>query len=119
MQSRRAYTAAAADRGETEREMWWMPDAFSYDEITGHKSFVAGKGWIVVLTMFGIERALLVAGILITLIVPSVPEDVARLEERRQFVREQASQKIRSSSFLKKKMDEGSIGSIITFDKDA
>lgn len=62
MQSRRAYTAAAADRGETEREMWWMPDAFSYDEITGHKSFVAGKGWLVVLTMFGIERALLVAG---------------------------------------------------------
>ena len=22
----------------------WMPDAFSYDESTGHKSFVAGKG---------------------------------------------------------------------------
>ena len=47
----------------TSRQMYqWMPDAFSYDESTGHKSFVAGKGWIVVLTMFGIERALLVAG---------------------------------------------------------
>ena len=97
----------------TSRQMYqWMPDAFSYDETTGHKSFVAGKGWYVVLTMFGIERALLIAGLLITLIVPSVPEDVALLEERRQFVREQASQKIRSNSFLKKRMDEGSIGSI-------
>jgi hypothetical protein len=90
-----------------------MPGAFSYDETTGHKSFVAGKGWYVVLTMFGIERALLVFGLLILLIVPSVPEDVAQLEERRQFVREQASERIRSSSFLKKRMDEGSIRSTI------
>lgn len=97
----------------TSRQMLqWMPGAFSYDETTGHKSFVAGKGWYVVLTMFGIERALLVFGLLILLIVPSVPEDVAQLEERRQFVREQASERIRSSSFLKKRMDEGSIRSI-------
>ena len=94
----------------TSRQMYqWMPDAFTFDDASGHKTFVAGKGWYVVLTMFGIERALLVCGMLIMLIIPSIPEDVTQMEERRQFVREQTAQKIRASDFLKKRMDEGSI----------
>lgn len=44
-------------------------------------------GWLVVFVIFGLERLLLVTGLLIFAIVPSIPEDVADELERRQFVR--------------------------------
>lgn len=45
------------------------------------------NGWLVVFLIFGLERLLLIAGLLIHTIVPSVPEDVADELERRQYVR--------------------------------
>ena len=81
-----------------------MPENFVVDSSGDHR-FVEGKGWIAVLTMFGIERVLLLIGISILMLVPSVPEDVTIREERRQFIREQASQKIRASSFRRSKSE--------------
>jgi hypothetical protein len=47
------------------------------------------KGWIVVFCIFGLERLLIVSGLLIYAIVPSVPEDVSDELERRQYIRTQ------------------------------
>jgi len=45
-------------------------------------------GWMVVFVIFGLERLLLALGMLIYLIVPAIPEDVADELERRQYIRQ-------------------------------
>lgn len=48
------------------------------------------KGWVLVFVIFGLERVLLVIGLLIYAIVPAVPEDIQEQLERRQYLRMQA-----------------------------
>jgi anoctamin-10 len=46
-------------------------------------------GWLVVFVIFGLERLLLVAGLLVFAVVPAIPEDVTDELERREYVRSQ------------------------------
>ena len=67
----------------TSRQMaTWLPQYFDIDEGTGDHYPAHGKGWIVVAIVFGIERVLLVLGLVIRLLMPSVPEPVKKLRER-------------------------------------
>jgi hypothetical protein len=47
------------------------------------------KGWLLVFLIFGLERILVLTGLLVYAIVPAVPEDVVDELERRQYLRSQ------------------------------
>jgi anoctamin-10 len=47
------------------------------------------KGWLLVFLIFGLERILVLTGLLVYAIVPTVPEDVVDELERRQYIRSQ------------------------------
>jgi len=66
----------------------YLPELYIRDE-DGY-NIEHEDGFIVVFVIFGLERLLLVIGVLIYFIVPAVPEDVADELERRQYVRLQA-----------------------------
>lgn len=66
--------------------MHYMPTFYIQDE-TGYTTFGHEKGWLTVFVIFGLERVLILAGLLIYAIVPAVPEDVTNELERRQYIR--------------------------------
>ena len=65
----------------------YLPELYIRDE-DGY-SIEHEEGFLVIFVIFGLERVLLIIGMLIYLIVPAVPEDVADEMERRQYVRSQ------------------------------
>lgn len=69
--------------------MQYMPSLYSQTK-AGYTEMSHEDGWILVFVIFGLERILLVAGLLIYFTVPAVPEDVQDELERRQFLRMQA-----------------------------
>ena len=66
--------------------MHYLPSFYVQDE-SGYSDMGHDKGWILVFVIFGLERLLLIAGLLIWAIIPAVPEDVMNEFERRQFIR--------------------------------
>jgi anoctamin-10 len=75
--------------------MHYMPDIYIRDS-QGVNNFGHEDGWLAVLVIFGLERALLLLGLVVYWAIPSVPEDVADQLERRQFLR---MEKISDSMF--------------------
>jgi len=72
----------------TSRQMaTWLPQYFVIDEGTGDHYPAQGKGWIVVATIFGIERVLLGLGLVIRLLMPSVPGTVKEIRGRIEYLK--------------------------------
>jgi uncharacterized protein (DUF2062 family) len=65
---------------------FYLPSFYSATS-SGYNELGQAKGWVLVFVIFGLERLLLVAGLLVYAIVPAVPEDVQDALERRQFLR--------------------------------
>jgi anoctamin-10 len=72
----------------SDQMMHYVPDFYTRDK-EGFTLLTHEKGWIVVFCIFGLERLLIVSGLLIYAIVPAVPEDVSDELERRQYIRTQ------------------------------
>jgi hypothetical protein len=64
----------------------YMPNLYVRDESSMDYSIEHDDGWMVVFVIFGLERILLVVGLLIHAIVPAVPEDVVNEMERWHYV---------------------------------
>jgi anoctamin-10 len=81
----------------SDQMMQYMPRFYAQDE-QGYTLLVDDKGWIVVFVIFGLERLLILSGLLVYVIVPEVPEDVMDELERRRFVRAQEHEKGRATT---------------------
>lgn len=66
----------------------FFPDYVQMTE-EGEVGWVAGKGWIIVFVIFGIERALLLVYATVQSVMPRVPEDVQDKVERCAYVQQQ------------------------------
>jgi anoctamin-10 len=69
--------------------MHYLPSFYILDEATGYTDMGHEKSWIVVFVIFGLERLLIIVGLLIHAIVPKVPENVTDQLERQHYVLEQ------------------------------
>jgi len=56
--------------------------------------------------VFGIERALVFAALLINLVVPKIPEDVRYKLERTQYLQMQATEKLRVNEVLQQQRNQ-------------
>jgi anoctamin-10 len=65
----------------------YLPEFYIRDHVTGDFELDDEDGYLVIFVIFGLERLLLIAGLLILAVVPATPEDVVNEIERRQFVR--------------------------------
>jgi hypothetical protein len=72
--------------------MQYLP-SFYYLNDYGHTRLAEGKGWIVIFIIFGVERLLVYAGLLMYWVIPEVPETVMEQLERRHYVRTVESKK--------------------------
>lgn len=63
----------------------YLPQYFVVDE-SGEHNLKDGNGWVVVFILFGIERLLLVTGILLALVIPAIPEDVRIKEQQTEYI---------------------------------
>ena len=77
--------------------MTYMPDLYIRDS-RGINNFEHEDGWVAIIVIFGLERLLLIIGLLIYNFVPSVPEDLANELERRQYLRTEKIQDSFSAS---------------------
>ena len=75
----------------------YLPDYFTVDD-KGEHNLKPGSGFVIIFIVFGIERLLLVSGILINLAVPDIPESVRLQEQRKAYVYYQQHQQFRSMS---------------------
>ena len=82
----------------------YLPEFYIRDKDTGDFNFDDEDGWLVVFVIFGLERLLIVCGLLILAIVPATPEDVVDEIERRQYIRLQ--QRTANSGITDKKKDD-------------
>ena len=83
----------------------WLPDYFYLDEYNQNR-LVPGKGWYIIFLVFGIERALVFAALLINLVVPKIPEDVRYKLERTQYLQMQATEKLRVNEVLQQQRNQ-------------
>ncbi len=63
----------------------YLPEYFTVDKY-GEHDLKAGSGIVVIFLLFGIERLLIVLGLLIDLFVPDMPEAIVKKEKRKQFL---------------------------------
>jgi anoctamin-10 len=82
----------------------YLPEFYIRDKDTGDYNIDEEDGWLVIFVIFGLERLLIIFGLLILAIVPATPEDVVDEIERRQYVRLQ--QRTISTSNISKKKDD-------------
>ena len=75
--------------GFTSDQMMQIFPHFYMQDAAGDTHLVHDKGWIAVFVIFGLERIMIVIGLLICAVIPEVPEDVHDEVERLQFVRTQ------------------------------
>lgn len=78
--------------------MQYMPEFYIRDS-RGVNNFGHEDGWLAVLIIFGLERILLILGLILYSVIPAVPEDVANELERRQFLRMERIKDSFTSSF--------------------
>ena len=63
----------------------YLPGYFTIDK-SGEHDLKDGNGWVVVFIIFGIERLLLVAGVILCLAIPEIPEDVRIKELQKEYI---------------------------------
>jgi len=74
----------------------YMPSFYIHDR-SGFTTLEHDKGWLVVFVIFGLEHLLVLTGLVITAIIPSVPGDVSVGMERLHFEQSQRRLLRRSS----------------------
>ncbi len=79
----------------------YLPDYFIIDK-TGEHDLKDGNGWVVVFIIFGIERFLLLVGIILCLVIPDVPEEVKIKEQQKNFIQMRMHHINRLQTFSKK-----------------
>ena len=62
----------------------YVPQYFIIDKDGEHD--LGAEGWVVVFIIFGIEHALLLIGILVSLAIPNVPHDVFQKEQLKEYI---------------------------------
>lgn len=80
----------------------YLPDYFTVDE-DNNPVPIQGKGWVIVFIVFGIERVLLLSGMIINLAWPAVPADVYVLEERKMYLKQEEYKALRAKAQLERK----------------
>jgi hypothetical protein len=83
----------------------FFPEYYQHDE-SGHVRLMAGKGWIAIFIIFGVERLLLYSGLLIQAIIPDIPDTILEELERTQFVHEEEANSLRDSLLTTEKKDQ-------------
>ncbi len=83
----------------------YLPGFFTIDQ-TGEHDLKDGDGWVVVFIVFGIERLLLVAGIILTLAIPDIPEDVRIKEQQKEYINTRMYHLDRSEKRAKRATEE-------------
>ena len=63
----------------------FLPHYFNIDD-AGEHNLKKENGWVMVFIVFGIERVLLVIGIIVGFFIPSVPEDVRIKEQQKEYI---------------------------------
>jgi Calcium-activated chloride channel len=81
--------------------MHYLPTFYLHDR-SGYTTMEHDRGWLLIFVIFGLERLLLVLGMLLYVIVPDVPEDVTDELERRHYVHDRRMHALQSSRRLKK-----------------
>jgi anoctamin-10 len=81
----------------------YLPDFYIRDHETGDFNLDDEDGWLVIFVIFGLERLLIVCGLLILAIVPATPEDVVDEIERRQYARIQQRSATSKDALTKEK----------------
>ena len=76
----------------SDQMMHYLPDFYIRDA-DGVTHMVHDKGWIAILIIFGLERALLLVGLALQSVIPSVPESLTIRLERRRFLLSRHSKK--------------------------
>lgn len=69
----------------SDQMMQFLPDFYIRDG-EGVTHMVHDKGWIAILIIFGLERALIVVGLLLQALIPAVPESLAIRLQRRKYL---------------------------------
>lgn len=72
----------------------FMPEFFDVDS-EGEHDLKSGSGRFVVFIIFGIERALILVGILLALAIPNIPEKVLLQEKRKKYIEFRSRQEAR------------------------
>jgi anoctamin-10 len=80
--------------GFTSDQMKEIFPAFYMQDKHGDTHLVHDKGWIAVFVIFGLERVLLLVGVLIYAVVPEVPEDVQEEVQRLHHVRQHEHEEV-------------------------
>lgn len=91
----------------------YVPEYFTVDKSGEHDLKLDESGMSVIFLLFGIERALVVFGLLIDLFIPDLPEAVVSREKRKQYVDFRLHQEIRSKK--KKELWEKKIKALFAF----
>ena len=85
--------------------MHYLPSFYIQDETTGYTDMGHEKSWIIVFVIFGLERLLILIGLLIHAVIPEVPEDVTDQLERQHYVRMLEQEGDRPKASTSKKTD--------------
>ena len=88
----------------------YLPQYFNVDN-SGEHDLKDGNGWIVVFILFGIERLLLVTGIVLSIAIPSTPEDVRIKEQQKEYIQMQFHHLDRSKDDITETTDKGDMTS--------
>ena len=94
----------------------YVPEYFTVDKSGEHDLKLDSSGMSVIFLLFGIERALVVIGLLIDLFIPDLPEEVVSREKKKQYVDFRLHQEIRSKK--KKALWEKKIKALFAFASD-
>lgn len=62
----------------------YLPKYFIIDEDGEHD--LGSEGWVVVFIIFAIEHALILIGILISVAVPNVPNEILQKEQQKEYI---------------------------------
>lgn len=65
--------------------MYYLPSFYVRDEV-GFTDMGHEKGWLLIFTIWGLEHFMIVVGLAIFYIVPSIPEELLDKLERRHFL---------------------------------
>jgi anoctamin-10 len=88
--------------GFTSDQMKEIFPAFYMEDSHGDTHLVHDKGWIAVFVIFGLERIMIVLGLLIYAIIPAIPEDVEEEVERLQYIRNLEHEQVLKQVMLKR-----------------
>jgi len=91
----------------------YVPEYFTVDKSGEHDLKLDSSGMSIIFLLFGIERALVILGLLIDLFIPDLPEAVVSREKRKQYVDFRLHQEIRSKK--KKVLWEKKIKALFAF----